>query len=73
VIPTLGGDERKLADHGKNPRFSPDGKWIAYAVGEGSGLRVFVVPATGGESRRMASGFGPSASPHSGRRMASTC
>ena len=57
VIPTLGGDERKLADHGKNPRFSPDGKWIAYAVGEGSGLRVFVVPATGGESRRMAPGF----------------
>jgi len=27
AIPALGGEERKIADHGNSPRFSPDGKW----------------------------------------------
>ncbi len=54
VIPALGGDERKIADHGNGPRFSPDGKWIAYRVGEtGPGAKAFVVPATGGQPRQM--------------------
>jgi len=29
-VPALGGIERRLADLGRSPRFSPDGKWIAY-------------------------------------------
>ena len=32
VVPTLGGEERLLAARGFSPRFSPDGKWIAYGV-----------------------------------------
>jgi serine/threonine protein kinase len=32
VIPTLGGEERLLVKQGFSPRFSPDGKWIAYGM-----------------------------------------
>jgi len=55
VIPTLGGEERKIADHGNGPRFSPDGNWIAYRVGEtGPGTKAFVVSSTGGQPRQVA-------------------
>ncbi len=40
--------ERRIADGGYNPRFSPDGKWIAYS---GDDRKVRVVPAGGGSSR----------------------
>jgi hypothetical protein len=32
VVPTLGGEPALLARSGRGPRFSPDGKWIAYWV-----------------------------------------
>lgn len=54
VVPALGGVERRLANLGRSPRFSPDGKWIAYWVGDQSyyGHRqIFVIPATGGQPR----------------------
>jgi Tol biopolymer transport system component len=54
VVPARGGPERRLADSGRSPRYSPDGKWVAYWVGDQSyyGQRqVFVVPATGGQPR----------------------
>lgn len=60
VVPALGGLERRLADLGRSPRFSPDGKWIAYWVGDQSyyGKRqIFVLPAAGGEPRRVQAGF----------------
>ncbi len=61
VIPALGGEPVLVAPGGKNPRFSPDGKWLAYWVGrEGRRLvagngsaRVYVVPAGGGEPRML--------------------
>ena len=57
VIPTLGGDARKIADRGRRPRFSPDGRWIAYWAGhEHSGGGVFVVPSTGGQPRLLTGG-----------------
>ena len=34
LIPTLGGEPRLIARAGQNPRFSPDGNWIAYWVGQ---------------------------------------
>lgn len=34
MIASLGGLEQRIADRGRNPRYSPDGKWIAYWVGD---------------------------------------
>jgi serine/threonine protein kinase/dipeptidyl aminopeptidase/acylaminoacyl peptidase len=60
VVPATGGVERRLADPGRSPRFSPDGKWIAYWVGDRSyyGRRaIFVIPASGGQRRSIQPGF----------------
>jgi Tol biopolymer transport system component len=63
VMSTLGGAEEKLADGGFWPRFSPDGKWIAYRTGDrvagtgGTGA-VYVIPAKGGGTpHRVAESF----------------
>ena len=52
----LGGDPRLLVAGGREPRFSPDGRLIAYWTGrEGTyqpgSSRVFVVEASGGQPR----------------------
>ncbi len=57
VVPTLGGEERLLAAGGFAPRFSPDGKWIAYGVTTGGGAGIFVAPAAGGPATRVAESF----------------
>jgi Tol biopolymer transport system component len=57
VMPALGGDPRKVADGGHNPRFSPDGKWVAYWIQGGAAVAVFLVPAMGGPPRRVAPEF----------------
>ena len=44
VVSVLGGQERRIATGGYSPRFSPDGKWIAYAQ---DGIQV--VLAAGGD------------------------
>ncbi|MFN0168753.1 MAG: winged helix-turn-helix domain-containing protein [Bryobacteraceae bacterium] len=57
VMPALGGDERLLAPRGMGPRFSPDGKWVAYAVGSGgwfSDSKIFLAPVGGGSPRQLA-------------------
>jgi Tol biopolymer transport system component/tRNA A-37 threonylcarbamoyl transferase component Bud32 len=36
-----------------SPRWSPDGKWIAYQRGDGLRFDIFVVPASGGEPRQL--------------------
>jgi Tol biopolymer transport system component len=58
VIPTLGGHERKLADRGRYPKYSPDGKWIAYSTGELASAvtlgKAYVMPAYGGEAQELA-------------------
>ena len=60
LVPTLGGEERLLAARGFSPRFSPDGKWIAYGVSEPAGSRIYVAPAAGGpaspDHQRLLSG-----------------
>src|SRR5271157_5779237 len=61
VISALGGEPMLVAQGGKNPRFSPDGKSVAYWVGrEGRRLvagagsaAVYVVPAGGGQPRPL--------------------
>jgi eukaryotic-like serine/threonine-protein kinase len=56
VISALGGEERLvvLAKKGFWPRFSPDGKWIAYSEGSLLGTsRIYVVSSTGGPPREL--------------------
>src|SRR5256885_12506351 len=36
TVPVLGGDSVLVAPRGRNPRFSPDGRWIAYWEGRES-------------------------------------
>ena len=55
-VPRAGGTASRLtADEGRDvmPRFSPDGRWIAF-TGEYQGNRdVYVIPAGGGVARRI--------------------
>jgi len=60
VVPALGGVEQRVADIGRNPRFSPDGRWIAYWIGDASFYgrrRIHVIPAAGGQPREIQPGF----------------
>jgi Tol biopolymer transport system component len=56
-VAALGGDARLLAPAGHYPRFSPDGKWIAYIWGAASGQQnkrtLNVIPAGGGPPREI--------------------
>jgi eukaryotic-like serine/threonine-protein kinase len=60
LVPTLGGEERMIAAKGRRPRFSPDGAWVAYWIGNGtSGFmppgagKIYVAPSVGGVSREL--------------------
>ena len=61
TVPTLGGHERLIAAGGANPRYSPDGKWIAYWIGDVASTapsgRVYIVPATGGPPAQLQPSF----------------
>lgn len=56
VVSAQGGTAQRLTSHpGQElyPKFSPDGRWIAFS-GEYNGTRqVFVIPSTGGEPRQL--------------------
>jgi len=58
----LGGTERKLADDGHDPQFSPDGQRIAYWTGLNGNHRfatgrIYVILANGGSPVRVAENF----------------
>jgi tricorn protease len=56
VASTKGGEARRLTAHPGDelyPKFSPDGKWIAFTGEYDGNSDVFVVPAAGGEPRRL--------------------
>ncbi len=61
IMPSFGGQERLVAPRGNSPRFSPDGKWIAYWIGEWANTapsaRMYIVPATGGTPRQLQPSF----------------
>src|SRR5579862_31110 len=53
-----GGDATRLTagiGEKRDPYFSPDGKWLAYTADHYGNPDVFVIPATGGEPRRLTS------------------
>ncbi|HXN21212.1 MAG TPA: PDZ domain-containing protein [Candidatus Dormibacteraeota bacterium] len=56
ISPRAGGAARRLTAHSGDelfPKFSPDGKWIAF-TGEYDGNQdVYVIPSEGGEPRRL--------------------
>ena len=57
MIPSLGGEERLLVRGARHARFSPDGRWIAYALGITDGVansRVSLMPASGGAAKGIA-------------------
>ncbi len=60
MVPSLGGPTRFIAKEGRGPRFSPDGKWIAYWIGMESTARqgvsagkVYVIPSAGGSATEV--------------------
>jgi tricorn protease len=53
---TKGGPARRLTSHPGDelyPKFSPDGRWIAFTGQYDGNNDVFVIPAGGGEPRRL--------------------
>jgi tricorn protease len=56
VIPRAGGDARRLTTGlglEADPRFSPDGRWIAFTANYAGNYDVYLVPAEGGMPRRL--------------------
>ena len=56
VVDADGSNPRRLTAnvaHDFSPRFSPDGRWIAFTSNRTGNNDVFVVPSTGGEPRQL--------------------
>ncbi|HET8966818.1 MAG TPA: PDZ domain-containing protein [Candidatus Acidoferrum sp.] len=55
TVPRAGGEARQLTTggHESSPYFSPDGKWIAFTGQYDGNEDVYVMPAEGGEPRRL--------------------
>lgn len=66
VMPALGGAATRLVALGRTPRYSPDGRWIAYWIGVGTGKdasQAYVVSTDGRTSRRVFSELPAAAAP----------
>jgi tricorn protease len=56
TVPVQGGTARRLTSHPgleSNPRFSPDGKWIAFSAEYDGNTDVYLIPCEGGEPKRL--------------------
>ncbi len=56
ISKTTGGEARRLTAHPGDelfPKFSPDGKWIAFTGEYDGNSDVYVIPSEGGEPRRL--------------------
>jgi tricorn protease len=56
LVPRAGGDARRITTHpGLElfPKFSPDGKWIAFTGQYDGNFNVYVIPAEGGEPKQL--------------------
>ncbi|MEW5916197.1 MAG: protease, partial [Gemmatimonadota bacterium] len=56
IVGRDGGDAKRLTSFQgitSNPKFSPDGRWIAFSGQYGGNADVYVIPAEGGEPRRL--------------------
>jgi Tol biopolymer transport system component len=61
AVPSKGGAEKQLVARGRQPKFSPDGKWLAYWIArrDSSSARdeLYLLPVAGGQPRRIAADF----------------
>ena len=56
LVSAQGGEARRLTSHvgtESQPKFSPDGRWIAFSGDYDGNNDVYVIPAEGGEPRRL--------------------
>jgi tricorn protease len=56
LVASAGGVARRITTHGGLelfPKFSPDGKWIAFTGQYDGNFNVYVIPAEGGEPRQL--------------------
>ncbi|HEY9283802.1 MAG TPA: hypothetical protein VIP46_10140, partial [Pyrinomonadaceae bacterium] len=56
TVPAAGGTARRLTSHAGLelfPKFSPDGRWVAFSGEYGGTRQVFVIPSAGGEPRQL--------------------
>jgi tricorn protease len=56
IVDRAGGAARRLTSFQgatENPKLSPDGKWVAFSGEYGGNIDVYVVPAEGGEPKRL--------------------
>jgi len=56
LVPTAGGEPRKLTSApgtNNHPRWSPDGKTIAFVSGRSGSAQVWLLPIDGGEARQL--------------------
>jgi len=56
TVPAAGGEARRLTSSPgleTNPKFSPDGQWIAFSAEYDGNPDVYVMPARGGEPTRL--------------------
>jgi tricorn protease len=56
TVPSAGGTARRLTSHPGlelSPKFSPDGRWIAFSGEYGGTRQVFVISVDGGEPRQL--------------------
>jgi Tol biopolymer transport system component len=44
---------QSVAGYHLHPRWSPDGRWIAFQKGDGLRFDIFIIPRGGGESRKL--------------------
>jgi Tol biopolymer transport system component len=71
TVPILGGQEQLIASGGRNPKFSPDGKSLAYWVGldraalgvRPGSARIYVLSWKDRMPRQLAAGFATAARP----------
>src|SRR4051794_7573410 len=62
TVERAGGSAHRLTSfqgQTSNPHFSPDGKWIAFSAEYAGNIDVYVVPAEGGEPKRLTWHPGP--------------
>ena len=56
LVPIDGGEPRKLTNSPKqdrHPRWSPDGKWIAFESNRGGSFQIYLISPDGGEARQL--------------------
>jgi dipeptidyl aminopeptidase/acylaminoacyl peptidase len=58
IVAAGGGAARKLTaspKHDRHPRWSPDGRWIAFESNRDGAFQIWVLPSDGGEARPLTS------------------